>query len=973
MRSVELSAVSVIAELTELGWKYTPTGSDEILTLCPGHEHPLDGKEHSPSCFVNIVQRTFRCRSPQCGVTGDFLKFYSLAVKQPPGIVSEIFIKKYGIEEGEKTVEVDVIEKWHASLWKHEPFLKELYARGLTDEIIRDRRYGFDGERITIPIRNKTDLVVNVLFYLPGAPTKDKFKNQKGRGKKPRLYRIDQLSYDRIIICAGPTKADVTAARMNPSGFGAISALQGENSWSAEFSKELVGKQVFIAYDIDDAGIAGANKLAALIVAFASSVHLVKIPLDRDKYPKGDISDYWGKEGGTSEAFEKLLDTTERWSAPTRIIEEEDTTPPIPVELENATDSENVGKTIAVKGTITAMDMQPFLVPSKIGCSCDKSANFCAICPVFPKVPNPTDRLVDLTISALSPAVLGMVETNSKTQREAIRTALGIPPCRVVDFTSKEFHNVFLVHLTPQLDISKRTNVEIYQPLYYVGGGISLNSSYEFIARVLPHPKDQKAVLLSKSSEPSIDSLDTYSPTVSDLASLRIFSPKSNSLEDIAAKLTDIYLDLEANVTFIYKRPEIHLTNDLTYFSVLSFNFDGRPVTKGWVETIIVGDSAQGKSEVSNRLLTHYGQGEKIDCKNATIPGVIGGVLMGNGKERAMVKWGVIPRYDRRLVVLEEVKGLARELIGKMTDMRSSGIAEIGKIQRSKTNARTRLLGNSNSRSGRAVSSYAFGIECLTELIGSLEDVRRFDMALLVSNKQVNLAETLELKGNRPVRDHIYTSELCRSLVLWAWTRTPEDISFTSEAVQVLLDENIRMTNKYTENIPLVDKGSFRFKLARLSCALAARLFSTDDTGTKLIIHASHVKYVSKFLDDQYSSPIYGYADLSAAMSLADKLVDPELILNEIKRIDHPVDFITLLLSQNDIEMRDLCDWGGFDQERGRSILSLFVRKRALVRDKYAYHKTPSFIEFLKSVKESGQLDKYTRPDFLSPPKERSL
>ena len=73
------------------------------------------------------------------------------------------------------------------------------------------------------------------------------------------------------------------------------------------------------------------------------------------------------------------------------------------------------------------------------------------------------------------------------------------------------------------------------------------------------------------------------------------------------------------------------------------------------------------------RLMDHYKLGARHECKNATSAGLLGGLQQLGS--RWFVSWGIIPMHDKRLVVLEEIKGTPIEVLAKLTDMRSSGIA----------------------------------------------------------------------------------------------------------------------------------------------------------------------------------------------------------------------------------------------------------------------------------------------------------
>ena len=393
------------------------------------------------------------------------------------------------------------------------------------------------------------------------------------------------------------------------------------------------------------------------------------------------------------------------------------------------------------------------------------------------------------------------------------------------------------------------------------------------------------------------------------------------------------------------------------------FNFDGK-LTKGWVESLITGDSSQGKSETIIRLMKHYGVGERIECKNATVAGLLGGLQQVSSGNRWFVTWGVIPTHDKRLVILEEIKGTSTDVIGKLTDMRSSGVAEIPKIEKRRTHARTRLIMVSNPRSDMPLSAYNFGIEAVRELIGGLEDIRRFDVVLLTSAEQIPVDTLNKLQRYRPKVKHPHTDKLCHSLILWAWTRDSEQVLFTPEATDLILSEATRLCSIFTEIIPIVDRGSMRFKISRLAIALACRTFSEQDLHA-VIVRECHVKYVTKFLEETYSKNIFGYKDFSDAIGASNVLIDPEMLTKRILQTPFPHDFVQQLLYTNAIEFRDICDWCGWEKGATTQMLSLLVRKNALQRDGRGYRKTAKFIVFLKELLKSKEMKASERPDYV--------
>jgi len=927
-----LDKINVLAELEKLKITAQSAGADEVLVRCPYH-HP----DNNPSCSINLVTRLFNCHA--CKVGGDIISFIARAAEQPRILVAEQLSREYGLTSGIPNL---AIQTYEADLQKAAHLLKELYARGLTDEHIRKYRLGALNNRIAIPIYDAHGSCVNIRKYLPGA-IRNKFQNLKGKGQN-RLYPIEQLSFDKIIICGGEIKAIATAERLNASGYGAISTTAGEGSWADEFNQALAGKEVFVCFDIDGAGIEATNSLSARLMGVASICKYIRLPLSQKDYPTGDISNYWAL-GNKPSDFIELINSAPKWE-PIGSVDGIDTpSEPLVIPLTQLTS--NVAKLVQTDAVITAQVDTAYAVPKDVLCTCKRNAPYCFACPIFRK---PVAESVIMCVPEDSPAILSMVGAAQHKMRPATLSALKMPNCKSVKFKPLSWYKVDEVRLTPSLDMNENNFTML--PAFIVNKGVSLNETYRLIGRSYPHPKNQQSVFLVKETEERQDTLSSFAPTLEELEELKVFQPAASSVVGIEAKLTELYLDLESNVTHIYLRRHLHLIVDLAYHSVLNINFDDKLI-KGWLEVLVLGDSSQGKSETTTRLQEHYGLGERVECKNATVAGLLGGCIHSGTKW--LISWGVIPTHDRRLVILEELKGASVEIISKLTDMRSSGIAEIPKIEKRRTNARTRLIALSNPRREAPLSDYTFGIEAIKELIGSLEDIRRFDFSLLVSSQQINVGELNAIISNKPLVEHKHRSDLCHRLVLWAWTRLPEQVIF--EDIKIINNCAVRLCEQFSEELPLVDKGSMRYKLARLATALACRLFSCTPDMQSVIVRKEHVEYIYNLIVNIYGSNLFGYLDFTQAIKAHSELKDPEKIKARLCNTSHPKEFVTRLLNTSEFTLFDIRDWIG-NQDEAAALCSYLVVKHAINKEVNArgYRKSGEFISLLKELSLSEQL-----------------
>jgi hypothetical protein len=308
------------------------------------------------------------------------------------------------------------------------------------------------------------------------------------------------------------------------------------------------------------------------------------------------------------------------------------------------------------------------------------------------------------------------------------------------------------------------------------------------------------------------------------------------------------------------------------------------------------------------------------------------------------------------------LKDAPPEVMGKLTDTRSSGRADIPKIKRGTARARVRLPVSSNGLKGMPVLSYAYGLDMIREVIPNLEDIRRFDACMVVSQTEVAPA-TLQRQSEYD-GDGKYSAIDCRNLVLFAWTRTPDQIVF--EDWPRLLELYGKLAEKFESSIPIFDIGSGREKLARLSIALAIRTYSIhpdDPKGETVFVRRAHIEYIASWLNKIYTTRAFGYDRFSAAIKKQNSLESPETIVVEICKLPFPKQAVERMLQANDIQFRDLCDWTTFDRQQASQFLSLLVRSNAIIRDTASsYRKMTAFTELLQRLLVDPQIREVSEP-----------
>ena len=925
-----LEAVNVVLELEKAGVELVMSGdSPHIKMACIYHD------DTNPSLVFNSDTSKFKCQA--CGVKGDIADFLAKLTGKSREEVLPYLIKEYGIATAERPVSVDLVERARPKIWEAGTLLRELRRRCISDQTIVDFKLGVDKNRITIPVPDLSGTVyVNIRKYLPGAPGDKKMANLKGRGKL-HLYPYSQLKYERVLVCGGEIKALAAAQELNQVGVGCVAATGGEGAWDpVRFGNLLKGKTVYVCLDIDSKGKMAAQKLCREIYPYASEVSWIQLPLDEDLFPTGDINDYL-KTGGT---LAPLIEDSSVYQPRLRTIDWTEGEH-VPRSIWEAVRADNIGERSQIGVHVVGLVDSTYSVPHQVEVECLQDQKCCGSCPVA------VTAKTKFGVDPENPAVSAMVGQSDYQVDQIVGKAINIPA------QCKERHIHVLAHrsvevgvVSPQMELtSTDSGPRNVQKILSTTSVLEANEEYILEGRAIADPKTQETVFLASTAKPTLSSINTFEFDRHDES--RIFQPDEWSVEGIDAQLNDLYDDLSVNVTHIRERRELHEIIDLAYHSVLNIKLE-RNVQRGWVEALVLGDSSQGKSQATECLQKHYNLGHKVDMKNATSAGIIGGLQQFGSTW--VVSWGALPTHDRRLVIMEELEGADVEVLAAMTDVRSSGVAKVQKIQTGERLARCRLIALSNPRSGRNMNSYAFGVEAIMELCGQAADVRRFDTCICVT-KEDHTTDVIHEFEEREI-EHVYHSDLCHHLIMWGWTRKTDQVQFSKATIKKLFECSKQMCSTFHEQIPIVDAGSMRFKLARLAAALAVRTYSTEDEGQSVEVRPCHVEYITQLLTRTYSSPGMKYLQYSQKRKRSETLQNTTEIREQILRATHPRELVEEFLSATFLDENTLAAKGGFDFQDCRDMLNALIRFNAVeTKGRGLYVLQSGFRKFLADFK----------------------
>ena len=925
-------------------YKISPDGEGHpiIIGRCPIH-----GDATSVSFAANLVTGKAACYG-KCGFQG--ISPEEVEVRRT-GCTLEEARKVVGVgapgkrgrptkeEEQKKVVPIDVIEARHASLIYNQAVLDELMAlRGWTLETIKEYKigYGEKENRIWIPVMEEGEYV-DVRKYDWKKKTKYKFlPYEKGWGKKRLWPRRDKGTH--VLLVEGEPDALLALGW----GFDCRTFTAGAGAPGT-----LVAERCTILYDKDVAGKTGAQKALPVLKRTCREIKVLELP-DWEGMPgNADLTDWWRQAEGSAEKLSALID--ELWAEDAPVNSD-------PIPLKHAALPALVNTTVKVSAVVSGTDLQPYHVPKRFSVACAAGGNsMCGRCPLIDVV-RETGRY-DHDIPENSSLLIECAGIPKKQQRSVLKEHLGIPAtCTSAEITPVEMFNLWSIRLTSQVDLGDTADEAQYTVLHaWSTKKIELNHPVIVTAKAIPDPKTQHATLLINKVELDKTSLESFALTPEDHKALEIFRPT----EGIPAKLRHMYEDFACNVTRIYKRLNLHFIYDLIAHSALRFEFQGEMLERGWAEALVVGDTRSGKSRVIKKMMQHYQNGRYVDCGRVSFAGIIGGMQQVNNTWN--IQWGVIPLNDQRMVALDEAGKLKVEQIGEMTGVRSSGIAEITKIQQERTTARCRLIWGANPRAifNREIKSYAYGVQAVQELIGKAEDIARFDMVYGISSADVT--EKVLNAENRPTTEHVYTSELCRLRLLRAWSRKPEQIRILPETEREILQAATAMSQKYSSEIPIVERSEQRIRIARLSVALANMLCSTDETGEITVVLPEHARTIQRFMESVYDDDVLRYDRFSkyrqqvAAFTPEEVAEGCALLRRRVENAAGSGDvgpILSYLSESESVDRNALANATGWDFEHVRDFIKFFTTKTKGLRvgPGQKLIKTPLMLAILKKL-----------------------
>lgn len=785
------------------------------------------------------------------------------------------------------------IEKCQEELRSRPRELSVLHSYGITDEVIEQLKMGYDDTRIVFPIYSQTGQLVNTRRYLPphrrleGA-NNAKVINMKGCGEN-RFYpyfAFDTPQEEPIYIVEG--EKDMAAARSQ--GLNAVTGLAGTSVPLTEISL-FKDRDVYIMTDNDGPGRKVAKAYENALLPFVRSLSHIRLPVK-------DFVEFYKECPGQS-----VMDYVED--------SQEGSLNSEPAEKTLLSRSEEVAKlnswVILENMSVIGTDPKTYTIPIKLRPKC-KNPTCSRPCPA-------QNSNINLDIDVDARQLVQFIDSPDRVQDEYLRKIFG---CREIQAEPIEYVNVQKILFQEVASFMEGLDESSFEHRFgiflYESQRLTPTQKYDFECSRVADPRTQQNYYVIKDAKALVS--NEVPADIDEEEYVKFFRGMSLGCENVM-ELLDRHYKQWLPFLNIEGRVDLFGALILTYLSVTEVYWRGGKL-KGWLDTMVIGDTRTGKSQMAQRFVKTLGMGSYINGENARATGVIGGVQrMGDSW---VITWGAIPMNDRGLLIVDEASGLSVDDIKDLSATRSSGAVTINKIAKGEARARTRLVWLSNPRSGRNLEDFYWrGYGAFIEFIPVVEDQARYDLVLTAAREDVPALENIKDEGNPPPIDK------WQNLVKFAWSVSSENIIYSDKVAQTVAEVAKELDNEYGGG-PLVVGVAVHEKIIRISCAIA--ILCGSISAGKLTITEKHVEWAKEFLKMTYDKPSLDYKNYIAEYKKAQKQKAENTAY--VRTVVSMYPALKVLLSSNVFRGTQVREVLGVDPQEASRIISDLLRRGLL-------------------------------------------
>lgn len=908
-----------------------PDGKGNVMLCCPfehtktildpntWEEKELKYFENVPSSSINLNMRAFHCFT--CDRSYGELEFAEALTGKTKEEISREDVAKEVLKSESETWQ----ELQHKTLKENEDVIQKLHDLKISDKVIDEISLGYVTNCLAVPVF-KNGKLINMVRYninkLEGVP-KVRYNENTNTGD---IIPFDVWKGDgrATILCEG--EKDMLVARSHD--FNAITLSGGSQaSIQKEYLQYFKDRDVYICYDNDDAGRRGSKKQYKDLLKYCKNVYITDISSVCVE-EKEDITDFFVKYNKNSRDLIEILKTKSK-----KLTEEElkdvKSKYELPItKIENNIQESKFNKNLKSVLQIVATCTETYAVP------------YCAIFK-----PREDGETKSWYANSCQENFLELIEGKvTKNQIiDIIAGQLGLGGKWQKDYTCElgNLQTIYKVTVSDQAREEDEKASEFTIDLYS-REPLDIGNIYEITYRLYPHPKQgRKTIAVAQNIEMTSYEFDVENTEYTN--SLNLFKTETT----IEEKVNKLYESARCHIA-PYLNKDLWFLMDLVFNSPLDITYN--KVIRGALDVFVLGDTRTGKSETSRALKTLYDFGEVVPLKTSTVASLIG----GTDDKLKKTKLGVLPRFHKELVVMEEFSGAPMDFIKTLTEIRSSSMVKIyrvaGDIQ-APCKIRMITISNPISENGSlmTLSSYPNGVEPINELIKSPEDIARYDAFILVPQ-----VEKLSNPFGNTVNESLKIDDKhYKNKSKWIKSLTSDNVVIDDTLGTYIFEKGLEL-NKMFESSFTVFGSETDKKIARLSSALACMLCSTKDY-KHIIVTKEHVDYIVEFIKKLYDNNNFRLKDFADEEKSYKEVVDVDT--QELEKIyPNNVTFIDFLSNTSKVSRNELQTISGLGRDDFSKVFSLLVSRKFIKLSKDQVTPTIKFRNTYRVMNKSFNL-----------------
>lgn len=892
-------------------------------------EKEVEYYEVIPSSSINLNMRVFHCFT--CDRTFKEIEF----AQEITGKSKEELLKEYVSIETLKSESEMWAENQHQALLESPDILDKLYNLKMTKEAIDELNLGYMMNWLAVPVFKNGNLINIARYNINKKPNYPKVRYNENTNSGDIIpFDVWKKDSRDTIICEG--EKDMIVARSQ--GFNAITLTGGSQSTiQSEYLKHFKDRDVYICYDNDDAGIRGAKKLYKDLKNYCKNVYVTDVSCVCIE-TKEDVTDFFVKYNKTSEDFRNLLLEHSK-SLTEEELKEVKTKYEIPLsKMENNIEKSKFGKALRSTLQIIATCTETYSVPE-----------FALFKPIEPDEES-TSKAWYLGNSRENFLELIEGKVVKKQVPDMIASQLGLP-AKWQKYYTYELGDLQAIYKVSVTDVAEENDdkaseftVELYskQPL-------DIGNIYAITYRLYPHPKQgRRTIAIAEKIEETNYDFDSNNEEY--IQSLKKFMVSGH----VESKVNELYESAKCHIA-PYLNKDLWFLMDLVFNSPLDITYN--KTMRGALDVFVLGDTRTGKSETSRALRELYDFGEVVPLKTSTVASLIG----GTDDKLKRTKLGVLPRYHKELVIMEEFSGAPLDFIKTLTEIRSSSMVKIYRVAGDvQAPCKLRMITISNPISENnnlmTLSSYPNGIEPINELIKSPEDIARYDAFILVPRAE-KLSNPFAMKVNE---EHKIDAKDYKHKSKWIKSLTSESVKISNELGNYIFTKGIELNNMFESSFTLFGSETDK-KIARFASALACMLCSTTDY-KNVMVTKEHVDYVVEFIKTLYDNQIFRLKEFASEERSYSEVVESDTKTLE-SLYPKNVTFIDFLANTSKVNRNELQTVSGLSRDEFTRIFNILAARKFIKLARDSVSPTVKFRNTYRQINKNFNLTDTSKID----------